>query len=82
MVGRLASVADELEAAKHLANGKEAQALGGDDASGNELGGAEVADRVEDGLGRLEEAAGADRGPEVLVGGLEGGHGATQMKIR
>lgn len=80
MVSRLASVADELESAKHFANGKEAQALGGDDASGNELGGADVADRVEDVLGRLEDAAGADRGPEVLVGGLEGGHGASEME--
>jgi hypothetical protein len=73
---RLAVVADNLEAADHLADGEEAEALGEDDAAGDELGGADVADGLEDGLGGLEEAAGLDGSPGVLVVGLEGGDGA------
>lgn len=48
---RLAVVADNLEAADHLADGEEAEALSEDDAAGDELGGADVADGLEDGLG-------------------------------
>lgn len=81
VVSGLAGVADELEAANHLADGEEAQALSGDDATSDELGGADVADGLEEGLGRLEEAAGADRVEEVLVGGLESGHGARRRNV-
>ena len=47
---RLAVVADELEAADHLANGEEAEALGEDDTASGELGGVEVAGLLEEGL--------------------------------
>lgn len=73
----LAAVADELEAADDLANGEEADELSGDDTAGGELGVGDVADVVEDGLGGLEEAAGAEGGPGVLVEGLEGGDGTA-----
>lgn len=69
-------VADQLEPANHLANGEETKALGEDDTAGGELGGTDVADALEDGSGGLEEAAGLDGPPDVLVVALEGGNGA------
>lgn len=74
----LAAVPDELEAADHLANGEEADELGGDDTCGGELGAGDVPDVVDNGLGGLEEAAGAEGGPDVLVEGLEGGDGTRR----
>lgn len=73
VLASLAVVADELEATNHLADGEETQALGGNDAASGELGGAEVADLVEEVLRRLEDGAGLDGAPQVLVVGLEGG---------
>lgn len=75
--GNLAVVANELEAAGNLADGEEAEALGEDDATGDELGGAQAADLLEDVLGR--DGAALEPRPEVLVGGLESGHGAVTM---
>lgn len=84
MVGArgLAVVAHNLEPPDHLADGEEAEALGGHDARGDELGVAEAeaaALRGLEGLGRgLEEGAGAaGEVPSALVEGLEGGDGAT-----
>lgn len=74
----LAVVADELEAADHLADGEEADALGEDDAAGGELGGAEVAGLGEEVLGRGEDGAVLDGLPEVLVVGLDVGDGAVR----
>lgn len=79
--GGLAAVADELEAADDLADGEEADKLREDDAAGGELGGADAADAVEDGLRGLEEAAGAEGVPRVLVEGLEGGDGAVVVSV-
>lgn len=79
--GGLAPVADELEAADDLADGEEADELGSDNAACGELGGGDVPDVVDDGLGRLEEGAGAEGGPGVLVEGLEGRDGAVHMCV-
>lgn len=74
----LAVVADNLEAANHLANGEEAETLGRHDATSNELDGTEVANLLDEVLGRLEDGAVLDRGPEVLVSGLEGSQGTVK----
>lgn len=74
----LASVADELETSDDLTNGEETEQLGEDNTAGNELGRTDVADVVDDGLGRLEDAASAEGGPDVLVEALEGGEGAAK----
>lgn len=81
MVGfGLAVIADNLEAANHLANGEEAETLGGHDTTSNELDGTEVANLLYKVLGRLEDGAVLDRGPEVLVSGLEGSQGTIKKK--
>lgn len=88
----VAVVPDNLEAAEHLADGEEAEALGGDDAAGDERGLVQVAEALGDGRGLLgggggggrgglrgggEEGAGVLGGVEgVLEIGLEGGDGA------
>lgn len=76
VAGNLAVVADELEAADNLADGEEAEALGEDDTTGNKLGSAEAADLLDNVLGR--DGAALESRPEVLVGGLESGHGAAR----
>lgn len=76
VAGNLAVVADELEAADNLADGEEAEALGEDDTTGDELGSAEAADLLDDVLGR--DGAALESRPEVLVGGLESGHGTVR----
>lgn len=53
----LAVVADDLEAAKHLTDGEEADELGKNDAAGGELSGAEVAGLGKEVLGRVEGGA-------------------------
>lgn len=80
VVGGLAVVADDLEAADHLTDGEEAQGLGEDDADGGELRGAEVADGVDGGLGR-GDGAGLDGAEDLLVVGLEGGDGAASCQL-
>lgn len=72
--GGLAVVPDKLEAADHLADGKEADALSEDNTTSDDLGSADVAGALENGLRRLEEASGLDGSPDVLVVGLEGGN--------
>jgi hypothetical protein len=74
----LAVVADELEAADHLTNGEESEALGKDNATSNDLGGIDIADLLEQGLWRLEDGSVLHRGPQVLVKGLEGGGRAAR----
>ena len=61
MVGTsLAVVANELEAANHLANGEETEALGSDDTASGELGRANVAGALEKALcGLATERAGS-----------------------
>lgn len=87
----LAVVADELEAADHLANGEEAEALGGDDTDGDKRRRVDAAEALgsssgllgrglSSGLGGLgggaEEGAGVLGGLESVLGvGLEGGDG-------
>lgn len=80
VVGGLAVVADDLEAADHLADGEEAQGLGEDDADRGELRGAEVADGVDGGLGRGDGAV-LDGAEDLLVVGLEGGDGAASSQL-
>jgi hypothetical protein len=71
-------VTDKLEAAEHLANGEEADALSGKDAGGGQLGPADAADLFHggggiDGAEGLREGSGLLNGfPQVLVVGLEG----------
>ena len=56
----LAVVANELEAANHLANGEETEALGSDDTASGELGRANVAGALEKALcGLATERAGS-----------------------
>ena len=74
VLSNLTVVADELETANHLADGKESQTLGGNDTAGGELSSAEITDLVNEVLRRLENGAGLDGTPQVLVVGLEGGH--------
>lgn len=73
VAGSLAVVADELEAAEHLTNGEEAEALSDDNTASNKLGSTNVADLLEELLGRGEEGAGAERRPQRLVVSLESG---------
>jgi hypothetical protein len=68
-------VADNLEAANHLADGEETDAFGGNDTAGNKLRVAEVAGLLEQVLGSLEDGAVLERPPEALVGVLESGDG-------
>lgn len=75
MRASLAVVADQLEAANHLADGEEAEALSEDDAAGGQLGVADIPGLLDEGLGRLQDAAVLDRPPQVLVVGLEGSRG-------
>lgn len=75
MVSGLATVADELEAANHLADGEETEELGEDDTTSDELGSTNAADGLEESAGR--DGAGADGLEDVLVVGLEGGDGAV-----
>lgn len=75
VVSGLATVADELEAANHLADGEETEDLGEDDAASDELGSSDAADGLEESAGR--DGAVADGLEEVLVVGLEGGDGAV-----
>lgn len=79
--GGLAVVSDNLEAANHLTDGEETEALGGNDTGGGELGVAEVAGLLEDVLGCLEEGASLEGSPEGLVGVLESGHGAASHSM-
>lgn len=72
--GSLAVIADELEAAKHLTNGEEAEAFSSDNAASDELGVADVAGLLDNALRRLEECAVLERPPQGLVNILEGGH--------
>lgn len=81
----LAVVADELEAADHLADGEEADALSQQDAAADELGGRDVAGALDEGaglgggaLGGLQQGAGVlDALDGSLEVGLEGGDGAA-----
>lgn len=68
----VASVADQLHAAQHLADGEEAEDLAEDDEAGDELHVGEVA---QGGNGRLGEEGGGVLHvlDELLVVGLEGG---------
>lgn len=72
VVGDLAVVADELEAADHLANGEEAETLGRNNAAGSQLRRADTQSALDEGLGGAD-AAGLDGLVEVLVEVLEGG---------
>lgn len=74
-------VSDNLEAANHLTDGEETEALGSNDTGGGELGIAEVAGLLEDVLGCLEEGASLEGSPEGLVGVLESGHGAASHSM-
>lgn len=80
VAGSLAVVTDELEAAEHLTNSEEAEALGEDNTASNELGSTNVADLLEELLGRREEGAGAERAPKRLVVGLESGDRTASQK--
>lgn len=82
VVSSLAAVADELEATNHLADGEETKALGEDDTASSELGSANVADLLEESLGRAQDGAGLDGSEQVLVVGLEGGDGAKAALVR
>lgn len=86
MVGSvgLAVVADDLEAADHLADGEEAEALGSDDGTGGQSSGVDARGNVggldgsRGGRGGAEEAAGVLDGVQgSLEVGLEGGDGAA-----
>lgn len=74
----LAVIADELEAADHLANGEEAQALSEEDTSSGDLCPGDVADVLEGSASLGEERAGLDGLHEVLEVGLEGRDGAIR----
>lgn len=74
-------VSDNLEAANHLTDGEETEALGSNDTGGGELGIAEVAGLLEDVLGCLEEGASLEGSPKGLVGVLESGHGAASHSM-
>lgn len=82
-VCRLAPVADNVHATDHLADGEEADDLGGGDTGEGELLGAGVADASQEVLGRGEVDAlegggvlgGVDQGLEV---GLESGQGTRE----
>lgn len=78
--GGLAVVADELEAANHLSDGEESEALCENDAAGDELSSADVANALDGGAGGLENATGPDGLPDVLVVCLEGGDGTAQAQ--
>lgn len=78
----LAVVSDNLEAANHLTDGEESDALGSNDTAGNKLSIAEVAGLLEHVLGRLEEGAVLEGSPESLVGVLEGGDGTIATILR
>lgn len=79
----LAVVADDLEAANHLADGEETEALGGDDGTGGDGSGVDARGQVGglssgSGRGGAEEAAGVLEGVHgSLEVGLEGGDGAA-----
>lgn len=79
MVSGLATVADELEAANHLADGEETEEFGEDDAASDDLGSTDAADGLEESAGR--DGAGADGLEDVLVVGLEGGDGAVMALL-
>lgn len=64
---RLAVVADHLETANHLADGKEAETLSEDDAAGDDLGVVDIPGLADEVLGGREDAAGLDRLPQALV---------------
>lgn len=72
----LAVVADELEAANHLTDGEEAEALGRDDAASDEGSLVQVAEALEDGGGLLGGRGGGGRGS--LGGGVEEGAGVLE----
>lgn len=72
----VAVVADELEAADHLADGEEAEALSEEDTSSGDLCPGDVTDVLEGSTGLGEERAGLDGLHEVLEVGLEGRDGA------
>lgn len=76
VVGSLAVVADKLETAEHLTDGEEAEALSKDDTASGELGSANVANLLEELLGRGDQGTGAETVPEGLVERLEGGERA------
>ena len=74
----LAVVTDELEAADHLANGEEAEALSEENTSSGDLCPGDVADVLEGSASLGEERAGLDGLHEVLEVGLEGRDGAIR----
>jgi hypothetical protein len=79
VVRSLAVVPNDLEAAKHLADGEEAEDLRSDDAGGGQLRGAQVAGVLDERL-RGGDGAGLDAAEDGLVVGLEGGDG-TEMLV-
>lgn len=76
VVSCLAVVPDDLEASNHLADGEEAQGFSEDDAGGGQLGGTEIAQVLDGGLGR-GDGAGLEAAEDGLVVSLEGGDGAV-----
>lgn len=78
VVGSLAVVANELEAAEHLTNGEEAEALSKDDTASSKLRSTDAAKLLEELLGRGDQGAGAETVPEGLVERLEGGERAGE----
>lgn len=77
-VRRLATVTDNVHTADHLANGEEANDLGGSDTSEGHLLGAGVADKGEDRRGGGEGLEGGRVGDEGLEVRLEGGQVARR----
>lgn len=80
----LAVVADDLEAANHLADGEETEALGGDHGTGGDGSGVDARGQVgglRSGSGRRGGAGGRGGGAEKAAGVLEGVHGSLEVGL-